>query len=1142
MEFHISRQARDQYKFSDTLFSFTGNVIFANTRAVLEFADVMNKRINLALFPEKTIQASQVYAMGLIDEIFHYIFQLYRMQVNPTIFQGLMDELTASLPSSDVQQALVAFCDEFPTNDIYRHTISVEEFLSGSSGAQPNHHVALEELLLLWLTNQNPAYMRYAELFDDSNLVKHSAYKKMFEISSAYFKKQPFFGPEKLDLLTMLHKPVEASPHSLAGQLEYIRNNWSFLLGDLLSKLLGSLDFIKEETKTAFGGGPGPAHIPDYHTISQMIDLESERFSPDKDWMPSLVLIAKNSYVWLYQLSKKYNRQLTRLDEIPDEELNFLAYAGITGLWLIGLWQRSKASEHIKRLCGNPEAVASAYSIDSYRIADDLGGEEAFNNLRERAWKRGIRLASDMVPNHFGIDSGWVLNKPDYFLSLDYCPFPSYSFTGENLSPDPAIGIRIEDHYFTRTDASVVFKREDYHTGSVKYIYHGNDGTVMPWNDTAQLNYLLPEVREEIIQIILDVARRTPIIRFDAAMTLAKKHIQRLWFPEPGSGGAIPTRSEHSMSKADFDRLLPVEFWREVVDRVAQEVPDTLLLAEAFWLMEGYFVRTLGMHRVYNSAFMHMLRNEDNANFKTLIKNTLEFDPDILKRYVNFMNNPDEKTAVDQFGSGDKYFGVCTVMSTLPGLPMFGHGQLEGYAEKYGMEYRRAYLDESVNEGLMAHHFQSIFPLLRQRACYSGSLNFRLYDFYTSDGQVNEDILAYSNNHSGYRSLVVFHNKYAEAKGWLNFASPFLIKLDSGNQIVTNKLSDALGCTNQTDHFLIYKELNTSLMYIRESLDVINNGLFFDLHAYDYRVYTDFHEVKEEQGTHYRELCQKLAGQGVADLNAEMQRIHIRSFSDSLHKLVQPEVVKDLNLLFSKFSPGKLRSFMAKNQQAVQQLEWHFHELEPGNHNGNLLLEVLKLVLSDVARFQNKYIYLSFNDTSVSSALSRLTQLELAGKNLPAYWVWLIATALHRTTYTDSSQLSSCFSRWFLTDFFAGHPQNDRLSKTICFLMLDQSDLDVLTLDPAKFLELKLQNLELQNALGVNRAGDTLWFNQESMEEWLKIKTIQCALSVNSLPDWDDNQKLEETVRAYEKLNKIRVKTKISEFKVEKLLELLEKP
>ena len=67
------------------------------------------------------------------------------------------------------------------------------------------------------------------------------------------------------------------------------------------------------------------------------------------------------------------------------------------------------------------------------------------------------------------------------------------------------------------------------------------------------------------------------------------------------------------MSKAEFNRRMPEEFWREVVDRVAAEAPDTLLLAEAFWLMEGYFVRTLGMHRVYNSAFMNMLRDEQNA-------------------------------------------------------------------------------------------------------------------------------------------------------------------------------------------------------------------------------------------------------------------------------------------------------------------------------------------------------------------------------------------------------------------------------------------------------------------------------------------------------------------------------------------------
>ena len=289
------------------------------------------------------------------------------------------------------------------------------------------------------------------------------------------------------------------------------------------------------------------------------------------------------------------------------------------------------------------------------------------------------------------------------------------------------------------------FNDADHYTGDVRYVYHGNDGTSFPWNDTAQLDYSKAEVREAIIQTIMHVARNFPIIRFDAAMTLAKKHIQRLWFPEPGSGGAIPSRAEHGMTRSEFDAALPQEFWREVVDRVAAEVPDTLLLAEAFWMLEGYFVRTLGMHRVYNSAFMHMLRDEDNAKYRMAIKNTLEFDPQILKRYVNFMNNPDEKTAIEQFGNGDKYFGVATVLSTLPGLPMFGHGQVEGFREKYGMEFRKPKLDEQIDGGLVRGHEWKIFPLLHRRYLFADVEHFFLYDLFTDNGSVDENVFAYSN-------------------------------------------------------------------------------------------------------------------------------------------------------------------------------------------------------------------------------------------------------------------------------------------------------------------------------------------------------------------------------------------------------------
>lgn len=652
--------------------------------------------------------------------------------------------MTQSFGEDKLSLTLTRFCEEFPPVAVYQGKLTLDAYLNDPVEGPTNRLATIEEIILLWLANSNPAFMQYGEFFDDSDLKNQTIYPQLITSIQDYFSTQPVFGPDNQDILTLLHSPAVVAPHSLTDQLAYIREKWAVFLKDFLLRILGGLDLIKEEQRVIFGGA-GPAHIPDYQKLRSLMDLDKEQFSPDSDWMPRVVLIAKNSYVWLDQLSRKYHREINRLDQIPDEELDFLSQAGITGLWLIGLWERSKASENIKRMCGNPEAVASAYSIAKYQIADDLGGDPALQNLKQRAWQYGIRLASDMVPNHMGINSDWLTYQPDDFISLDHSPFPSYTFNGQNLSRDSRIGIFLEDHYYERTDASVVFKWIDFQTGREKYIYHGNDGTNMPWNDTAQLNYLLSDVREKVLQQILQVARNFPIIRFDAAMTLAKKHFQRLWFPEPGSGGDIPTRSQNALSKARFDELFPVEFWREVVDRTAREVPDTLLLAEAFWLMEGYFVRTLGMHRVYNSAFMNMMRNEENAKYRSVIKNTIEFDPDILKRFVNFMNNPDERTAVEQFGKGDKYFGICLLMVTLPGLPMLGHGQIEGYSEKYGMEYRRAYLDESPDQDLVSRHQREIFPLIHQRHLYSGVDLFRMYDFYRSDGSIDEDVFAFSN-------------------------------------------------------------------------------------------------------------------------------------------------------------------------------------------------------------------------------------------------------------------------------------------------------------------------------------------------------------------------------------------------------------
>ena len=921
-EFHVSRSARDLYGFANALFSLTGNVVFADLASVREFAHRMNQVRDAERHPERAVNPGALNAMGLIDEALHTLVAQYREERDPKVMLDGLAFFEARLGPEQLDRTLLQFADQFPTVSVYQSKQQAKDWLAGSTNDIPNRAIALEELMMLWLANANPAFKPYRELFDDQQLAELTSYPKITAALRDYFETRPKFGPENQNLFDMLRAPALASPDSLTGQLAFIRKKWTALLREFVRRLLTAIDVLKEEETAiwlrfhpptdARHGGPGweqrgdssEAAVPKYRKAGQQqSDYEYEAFSPDVDWMPRTVMLAKSTYVWLDQLSKQYGRDIHRLNHIPNEELDVLARRGFNALWLIGLWERSRSSQKIKQMCGNPDAVASAYSLLDYSIADDLGGESAYMDLRDRAGARGIRLASDMVPNHMGIDSHWVINHPEWFISLPHPPYPAYSFNGPDVSHDDRVEIKIEDHYFDRTDAAVVFRRTDRWTGDTRYIYHGNDGTSFPWNDTAQLNYLKAEVREAVTQTILHVARMFPIIRFDAAMTLTKLHYQRLWFPEPGTGGAIPSRAEHGLTKDEFDKFMPTEFWRDLVDRVAREVPGTLLLAEAFWLLEGYFVRTLGMHRVYNSAFMNMMRDEENANYRSVIKNTLEFDPEVLKRYVNFMNNPDERTAVDQFGKGDKYFGVCTMMAAFPGLPMFGHGQVEGFAEKYGMEFRRASKDEQPDPWLIARHEREISPLLHRRSLFAEVDNFLLYDFYADSGAVNEDVYAISNRRGNERALVIYNNRFADTRGWIRQSAAYM---DKGSQSLRQKtLGESFNLSTNSSMYVAFRDALTGLEYLHRSSDVANKGLHIELGAYKSLVYLDWRDLRDEGTRPWGALCDMLGGRGVSSLDDALRDLELKPVHEAARALLDPEMIKTLAPAKAKAKPPK---------------------------------------------------------------------------------------------------------------------------------------------------------------------------------------------------------------------------------------------
>jgi ADP-glucose type glycogen/starch synthase len=809
----------------------------------------------LRTFDKKSLTAGELELWSTLNLVLKQVASVYLFRRNSRLQKQNHLEIAGKLfDLTPIEQSFPAFIDAFPAVPVELQQCQGTE-LRQQLKVNRQLQEFLLELVLLYVQKNNPALKGAAPLFsnEEERLNRLTNYRKyVLELNGAIPEVDDGFASQPVSLLERLLQPLKQAT-TLYEQLQLLRNVWGAILPEeLLARISTAL--IQFEREGIIPDFPGEPQLEALDPAA-FADQEYANFTADIDWMPRTVLLAKSVYVWLEQLSRKYRREVRRLDQIPDSELDDLAEYGFTSLWLIGIWKRSKASLKIKNLCGQIQVAASAYAIDDYHVADDLGGEEGLRKLRNRCRARGIDLACDVVTNHTGIESAWMREHPDWFIQLPNPPYPGYTFSGPDLSEDTAYAIQIEDGYFDHSEAAVVCRYQNRSNKEERFIYHGNDGTHLPWNDTAQLNYLLPQVREAMIRLIIRVAKDFRIIRFDAAMTLAKRHFQRLWYPLPGGGEGVPSRSDHALSRDEFNRVFPVEFWRELVDRIRDEAPDTLLVAEAFWLMEGYFVRTLGMHRVYNSAFMNMLKTEENGKYRQTIQNILAFDPAILQRFVNFMSNPDEKPAIEQFGDGDKYFCVATLLATMPGLPMFGHGQIEGFTEKYGMEYLTPRWNEEPCQELIERHRRQLFPLLRRRALFSGSERFQLYDFISAYG-VEQDVFAYSNGLGDERVLILCNNSPKQISGHIGAPVPMAER--QGMDVL-----DACSIDTSSDFVLLHDRV-TDCQQLQPAQQLHAGGTF-NLQPYDHRVLSGFEALHDSDGR-WQTLWQRFGSEGRKNL------------------------------------------------------------------------------------------------------------------------------------------------------------------------------------------------------------------------------------------------------------------------------------
>ena len=362
-------------------------------------------------------------------------------------------------------------------------------------------------------------------------------------------------------------------------------------------------------------------------------------------WPSHPVIYEINTWVWLGELSPRYQTQIT-LANVPDAELDAITAWSPDAVWLMGVWERSArgreiaiADESLLTSCREalPDLTlddigGSPYCVRRYRVDEHLGGPEGLTKARQQLAKRGARLILDLVPNHVAPDHPWVQEHPDYFIQG----------TPEDLSHSTQAFLKVGDHILA----------------------HGRDPYFPPWPDVIQVNAFSPGLRQALIDTLLSLANQGDGVRGDMAMLLVNRIFRQTWGERTG---ALPAR----------------EFWEEVIPAVKAKFPEFLFLAEAYWDLEWELLQQ-GFDYCYDKRLYDCLRHA----CADALRQHLLADLSYQERLVRFIENHDEPRAAAVFPD-QKARAAAVTIATLPGARLVHEGQFEGRRIKLPMFLNR---------------------------------------------------------------------------------------------------------------------------------------------------------------------------------------------------------------------------------------------------------------------------------------------------------------------------------------------------------------------------------------------------------------------------------------------------------------------
>eukprot|EP00762_Andalucia_godoyi_P004687 ANDGO_03533.mRNA.1 hypothetical protein (macronuclear) len=394
----------------------------------------------------------------------------------------------------------------------------------------------------------------------------------------------------------------------------------------------------------------------------------SGRFAGQSSGLPTLYELSTRP--WLYELSSKYGRTLTKITDIPMSEFQSLKNAGVDIVWLMGVWSLGaygmcrSTDISLRQGYGSVlpdysmnDIIGSPYAVTDYTVNPELGTDNDVRSLRKQLNSMGLKLMLDFVPNHFAVDTPHAVSNPEYFTHVQRNAPQPY---------DPTL----------------------YMPNGIGY---GKDPYSGAWPDTIQINYWNSAARDFMTTNLIKVASMADAIRTDMTMLLLNDVIQQTWGPQLSSWGYARPASE---------------FWSDAIAKMRSSYPNTILLAECYWNTEAT-LESLGFDFTYDKTPYDKLVASDTSGLQQWIRSQ---SAGYLMKGAHFVENHDEQTAIKAFGSPQRAVGAVLVLHTLPGMRFNFHGQWNGFANKLEVHLRRSYA-EPVNT-YVASFYQKFLPIL----------------------------------------------------------------------------------------------------------------------------------------------------------------------------------------------------------------------------------------------------------------------------------------------------------------------------------------------------------------------------------------------------------------------------------------------